>query len=119
MLRIRLNLENLFTVTSQVTSQTGEERDDLRNEVLNSLVMHQDGVKTSLHQVYTQVDQRTAKVEEMLHSQADQIQISQLAQVGPLYRVRPTNRRRPFPGSTASPQAFQLAHSEDVRVRLN
>ncbi len=119
MLRIRLDLENLSTVTSQVTSQTAEYRDGLRNEVLDSLASHQDGVKTSLHHVYEQVDQRIAKVEEMLKAQADQVQTGQITQIGPLYRARPRNRRRPSPEAIANSQPLQPARSEGVRVRLN
>lgn len=91
----------------------------MRNDVLNSLASHQDGVKTSLHQVYEQVDQRIAKVEEMLKLQAEQVQTGQSTQLGPLYRARPMNRRRPSPGAIAGPQSLQPARSEGVRVRLN
>jgi len=119
MLRIRLDLKNLSTVTSMVTSQTREERSGLRNEVLNSLALHQDGMKTSLHQVYEQVDQRIAKVEDMLKVQADQVQTGQSTQVGPLYRGRPMNRRRLSPQAVTSVQPLQPPNSEGVRVRLN
>lgn len=119
MLRIRLDLKNLSTVASMVTSQTREERSGLRNEVLNSLALHQDGMKTSLHQVYEQVDQRIAKVEDMLKVQADQVQTGQSTQVGPLYRGRPMNRRRLSPQAVTSVQPLQPPNSEGVRVRLN
>lgn len=119
MLRIRLDLENISTVTSQMTSQTAEERNGLRNEVLSSLALHQDGVNSSLHEIYDQVDQRIAKVEEMLKAQAEKVQTGQATQLGPLYRQRPINRRRPSPEAIASVQNPQPARSEGVRVRLN
>lgn len=120
MLRIRLDLENLTTITSRATSQTADVQSDLRNEIIQSLVMHQDGVKTSLHQVYDQVDQRIAKVEEMVRSQAEQAQINQSTQFGPLYRARPANRRRSSPQAIATLNSSSPpALSEGVRVRLN
>lgn len=118
LLRIRLDLENLSTVTSQATLQNREEGNDLRNEVLNSLALHQDGVKDSLTQVYEQVDQRIGKVEEMLKAQSGQVQASQFSQVGPLYGVRPLNRRRGS-SQTSTNVVAEPARSEGVRVRLN
>ncbi len=102
-----------------MTLQTAEERVGLRNEVLNSLSLHQDGVNTSLHRVYEQVDQRIAKVEELLKAQADQVQTGQSNQLGLLYRARPINRRRSSPMAIATVQPMQPARSEGVRVRLN
>ena len=118
MLRIRLDLKNLSTITSQVTSQTVEEHTHLRNSILNSLPLHQNGVKTSLHHTYKQVDQRIAKVEEMSKAQADQVQKSQSTQAGPLDRAPPMDRRRPSPEVTASSLPLRPARFEGVCVRL-
>ena len=119
MLRIRLELENLSTVASQVTSQTAEERNGLQKEVLNTLALHQDGFKTSLAQVCEQVDQRICRVEEMLKAQSDQVQGSQSSQVGPFYRARPLNQRRVSPQGGTDVREPHPARSEGVRVRLN
>lgn len=119
MLRIRLDLQHLSTITSQVTTQTVEERNGLRTEVMNSLALHQDGVKSSLDHVYEQVDQRIAKVEKMLKKQAEQVQTGQSTQIGALYRGRPMNRRRASPQTIACVHTLQSPQSEGVRVRLN
>jgi hypothetical protein len=119
MLRIRLDLKNLSTVTSQMTSHISEERSILQDNILDSLSLHQDYVKCSLHQVYERVDQRIAKVEAILKAQADQVHTGQSAQLGPLYRPRPMNRRRTSPVVMTSLQPQQPVRSEGVRVRLN
>lgn len=119
MLRIRLDLENWSTIIPQMNSQTTAENQGLRNEVLDRLALYQDGVKTSLHQVYEQVDGRIAKVEEMLKAQGDQVQSGQLIQFGSLYGTRPINRRRSSPETAVRLQALQPAHSEGISIRLN
>jgi hypothetical protein len=119
MLRIRLDLQNLSAITSEMTSQTAEEHDGLRNDVINTLALHQDGVQTSLHQVYEQVDQRIAKVEEMLRAQADQVQTGLPSQFGPLYRAPPINRRRSSREAIVKMQSLPPARSESVGVRLS
>jgi hypothetical protein len=119
MLRIRLDLQNLSAITSEMTSQTAEEHDGLRSDVINSLALHQDGVQTSVHQVYELVDQRIAKVEEMLRAQADQVQTGQSSQFGPLYRAPPMDRRRSSREAIVKMQSLQPARSEGVRVRLS
>lgn len=112
MLRIRLDLENLSLVASEATSQAAEKQHEFRNEVLNSLAAQQVGVQTSFHEAYEQVDRRIAKVEEMLQNQVDRIQPNPVNQAGPVYRVRPPNRRRPSPPQLPT-------RPEGVRVRLN
>ena len=96
-----------------------EEGNNLRNDILTSLAIHQDGLKNSLTQVYEQVDQRVSRVEEMLKAQSDQVQASQLSQVGPLYKVRPLNQKRGSSPAYTHIVQSQPARSEGVRVRLN
>jgi hypothetical protein len=72
-----------------MTSHISEERSILQDNIPDSLSLQQDGVESSLHQVYERVDQRIAKVEAMLKAQADQVHTGQSAQLGPLYRPRP------------------------------
>ena len=65
------------------------------------------------------MDQRIAKVEEMLRAQADQVQIGQSSQFGPLYRAPPMNRRRSSREAIVKMHPLQPARSEGVRVRLS
>lgn len=119
MLRIRLDLQNLSAITSEMTSQTAEGHEGLKNDVINSLAMHQDGMQTSLHQVYELVDQRIAKVEGMLKAQADQVRTGQASQFGPLYRAPPMNRKRSSREAIVKLQSQQRVRSEGVRVQLS
>ena len=111
-LRIRLELQNLSNIACQATSQTAERRDALQEKALQSLATHDDTVKTSFGQVYSLVDGRIAKVENMLQAQADRVHSGVSGQPGPVCRIRPANRRRPSP-----PQL--PARSEGVRIHLN
>lgn len=119
MFRIRLDLESLSTILPQMNTRATEESQGLRNEVIDSLAQHHDGVQASLHQVYDQVDQRISKVEDMLKKQGDQVQSEQLMQFGPLYRPLPIDRRRRSSETALRLKALQPARSEGVRVRLN
>jgi hypothetical protein len=102
-MRIRLDLETL----SAVTSQSAQEQNILRDEVLGGLA-----------EVYRQVDQRIGRVEEMLKIQSDQIQASQLNQLGPFYRAPPPHRRR-FPRATSTDsEPPKPARSEGVGIRV-
>jgi ankyrin repeat protein len=96
MMELRLNLE---TVT-MVTTQSSQDQMALQYQLRSGL---------------TSVDERIARVEEMLRAQADQARESQLRQVGPLYNVSAV-RRRVSPArrevSTSSTQ------SEGVGVRV-
>lgn len=119
MLRIRLDLESLSTVVPQVNTQAAEEHQGLRNDVIKTLAEHHDGVQTSLRQVYDQVDQRIAQVEDMVKKQSDQVQYEQSVQFGSLYRPLLTNQRRRSSETALRLKAIQPARSEGVRIRLN
>ena len=86
---------------------------------MNSLALHQDGMQTSLHQVYEQVHEQIAKVEEVLKAQADQVPSRPSSHLGPLYRAPPMNRRRSSREAIVKMQSLQPARSEGVRVRLS
>ncbi|KAI9766862.1 MAG: hypothetical protein M1839_004749 [Geoglossum umbratile] len=78
MLRIPLDIEAI----SAVSLQSSQDQKALQNEFMSSLAG---------------VDERIARVEEMLRTQADQLQANQIKQVGPLYNVSAAPRRRPSP----------------------
>lgn len=115
MIRVRLELETLSTITAQsMQTQSG-----LRNELLNSLARQQEKLTDSLEDNYNQVDQRISRVERMLHAQSAQIQASQLAQIGPLYsEVPPPYRRRRSRPTNQSSGERSRARSVGVGVRL-
>ena len=119
MLRIRLDLASLSTVTSQVTYQSAQERIGLRDDLLTSLALHQDGLKGSITQICDQVDQRIDRVEEMLKAQSKQIQTSQSTQIGPLYRARPPYRRRHSSTGSNDAKPANPARAEGVGLRLH
>jgi hypothetical protein len=119
MLRIRLDLDNLSAVTSQVNSSTTQEQTIWREQVLTGLASSSHQVESSVHQVYEQVDQRIERVEELLKAQSNQNQMHQPYQIGPRYGARPMNRKRTSAEEIARLQDLQPARSEGVRVRLN
>lgn len=62
------------------------------------------------------VDERVARVEEMLRAQADQLQANQSKQVGSLYNVSPATRRRPLP--SANQNSKKSAGSGGLGIRV-
>ncbi|KAI9772906.1 MAG: hypothetical protein M1840_008788 [Geoglossum simile] len=107
MMRIRLDLETISTVTSQ----SAQGQNDLRYEFLGSLSQHQNDLRESVSQMYHQVDQRIGRVEEILRAQSERLEASQYTQLGPLKRRAPRipNKGSEFP---------KLARSEGVGVRV-
>ena len=119
MLRIRLELESLATVMPQINNKAAEESQELRSDVMGSLYQHHEVVQNSLQQVCTRVDQRIAKVEDMLKKQGEQVQSDQLVQFGSLHRQSPISRRHQSSERELRLKALEPARSEGVRVRLN
>ena len=121
MLRIRLDIEQISTITSQVNSQTAQERTLLRKEISSGLASQRDGVIDHLNEIYQQVDQRIVKVEGLLQAQADQAQQGPLSLTRVTQRARPTGRKRIHQCSQEFPEIKELSTplSEGVRVRLN
>lgn len=120
MLRIRLDIEQISTITSHFNSQTAQERTLFRKEILSSLASHRDGVVNHLSEVYRQVDERIAKVEEVLKAQSDESRSSPLRSMRVMQKPRPTGRKwifQSFPGLPITEDSVCI-HSEGVRVRL-
>ena len=95
-MQMRLNLETI----SVVTTQSSQEQIALQGQLISSLAG---------------VDERIARLEEMLRAQADQIRENQFKQVGPLYNMSAVRRR-------ASPARSKVAtssrQSEGFGVRV-
>ncbi|KAE8149462.1 ankyrin repeat-containing domain protein [Aspergillus avenaceus] len=97
MTKIRLDIEAISTVTLQSSQQ----RAALQDSFLYGI---------------SAVNERIARVEEMLQFQADQVQASQFKQVGSLYNMPATRRRRlPRPKQENHPSPTR---SEGMGVRV-
>lgn len=118
MLHIKLELESLSSVLPQTSTQAAEGNQGLRDEVMDRLAQHHDSVRTSLHQVYSQVDQRIAKVEDIINKQGEQAHAEQIMQFGSVYGALPPNGRRRSSDTALRLKALQPARSEGVRIRL-
>ena len=120
MLRIRLDIEQISTITSHFSSQTTQERTLLREEILSGLASHRDGVIDHLNHVYRQVDERIAKVEGVLTAQSDEARLSPLRSMKVIQKPRPTSRKWKLQRSPGIPTTENsCTRSEGVRVRLN
>ena len=121
MLRIRLDIEQISTITSHFNSQTTQERTLLREEILSGLASHRDGVIDHLNHVYRQVDERIAKVEGVLKTQSDEARLSPLRSMGVIQKSRPMGRKWKPQCSPGIPttENSTCTRSEGVRVRLN
>ncbi|KAF7624552.1 hypothetical protein F9C07_2281110 [Aspergillus flavus] len=97
MTKIRLDVEAI----SAVTLQSSQEQTLLKENFL-------DGISA--------VNERIARVEEMLQVQASQVQASQFKQVGSLYNVPPARRRRHQP--TKKETYPNTTRSEGMGVRV-
>jgi hypothetical protein len=116
MIRVRLDLETLSTVTSR----SAEDQSEFRDEVMQGLVRQQECIVDSLGQNYQQVDQRLSRLEEMLNAQSAQIQTNQSAKMGPLYSTSPPpSRRRRIRGSSKDSEPRSPARSGGVGIRLS
>ncbi|KAL9023988.1 MAG: hypothetical protein Q9196_006841, partial [Gyalolechia fulgens] len=115
MLRIRLDLESLSAVVPHAMDQT----QGMREDVMLNLAQHNAGLQTSINHVYDIVDQRIAKVEDMIKKQGDRLQSEQSTQIGPYLRPILAERRRRSSKSASRLNALQPSRSEGVRIRLN
>ena len=120
MLRIRLDIEHISAITSQISSQSAQERVQLRKEISSGLASHRDGVLDHLNGTYRQVDQRIVKLEGMLQAQADQVQQGPMRSMRAIQRARPPGRKRIHQYSQELPAIKDISkpRSEGVRVRL-
>ena len=121
MLRIRLDIEQISTITSHFSSQTAQERSLLREDILSGLASHRDGVIDHLNHVYRQVDERIAKVEGVLKAQSDEARLSPLGSMRAIQKSHPTGRKWRLQCSPGIPtiENSTCPRSEGVRVRLN
>ena len=121
MLRIRLDIEQISTITSHSHSQTTQERTLLREEILSGLASHRDGVIDHLNHVYRQIDERISKVEGVLKTQSDEARLGPLRSMRVIQKSRPTGRKWKLQCSQGIPTIENSTYprSEGVRVRLN
>ncbi len=116
MIRVRLDLETLSTVTSRSADDQGAFRD----EIMQGLVRQQEDIVDSLGQSYQKVDERLSRVEEMLSAQSAQVQASQSAKMGPLYSTSPPPSRRPrLRRRSKGSEPRSPVRSEGIGIRLS
>ena len=120
MLRIRLDIEQISTITAQVNSQTAQERALLRKEILSDLASHRDCVGDHLNELYRQVDERIAKVEGVLKAPPDEARPSPLRSMTVNHKARPMDRKWINQCSQELPATKDINNprSEGLRVRL-
>lgn len=114
MMRIRVDLENI----SSVSSQSALGQITMQDEIKTSLVHHQDNMTESLSKVYQQVDQRIGHVEAMLKAQSIQFQANQNNQIGNSYGQVPYHTQRPPQTSGRQSQYPNYPRDETVSVRV-
>ena len=121
MLRIRLDIEQISTITSHFSSQTAQQRTLMREEIFNGLASHRDGVIDHLNQVYRLVDERIAKVEGVLKAQSDEARHSPSRSMRVMQKPHPTGRKweSQCPPGRPTTENSTCTRSEGVRVRLN
>ena len=121
MLRIRLDIEQISTITSHISSQTAQERTLLREEIFRGLASQRDGVIDHLNQIYQQVDERIAKVEGVLKAQSDEARPSPLRPMRVIQKASPTSGKWKLQWSPGMPmnENSTCTRSEGVCVRLN
>ncbi|KAL2040577.1 hypothetical protein N7G274_006556 [Stereocaulon virgatum] len=120
MLRIRLHIEQISTITSHFSSQTAQERTLLREEILSGLASHRDGVLDHLNQVYRQLDERIAGVEGVLKAQADEARPSPLRLMRVSQKPRSTTREWKLQCTPRIPMTENSTCTRSgVRARLN
>ncbi|CAG8018580.1 unnamed protein product [Penicillium salamii] len=98
MTKIRLDIETISTVTLESSQQ----QIALKDNFLNGLAA---------------VDQRIARVEDMLRTQSHQVQASQFTQVGTSYDMSTARRQRPSPSIKKERQPATI-RSEGVGIRV-
>ena len=121
MLRIRLDIERISTITSHISSQTAQERALLREEIFRGLASHRDGVIDHLNQICRKVDERIAKVEGVLKTQSDEPRPNPLGSMRVIQKARPTSRNWKLQRSPGMPMNDNstCTRSEGACVRRN
>jgi ankyrin repeat protein len=97
MMKIRLEIQAISTIAIQ----SSQEQLTLKTNFLNGLAA---------------VDERIARVEEMLRVQADQVKASQLTQVGSTYDMSTARRRQVLPSTKADYPISSRSDGIGIRV---
>ena len=121
MLRIRLDIEQISTITAQVTSQTAQERAILRKEILGGLASHREGVVENINGLYRQLDERISKVEGVLKAPPNEARQSPSNSTMVTQKRRPTGRDCIHQCSQELPTSKDSTnnpHSEGLRICL-
>lgn len=113
MMRIRLDLQTISTTSSS----SAQAQFSMEENLQNSLVRHRDDLTEFLTRIHQQTDQRIGNVEELLQTQAAQLQASQLDRLGNSYGRRPSYSRT-LPPARRQTQHQELKSSEGVGVKL-
>lgn len=113
MMRIRVDLDTISTVSSN----SAQIQRSVEENLQNSLIRHRDDITEFLTHVHQQADQRISNIEELLKTQAAQLHASQLTQLGNSYGRRPSYSK-PLPPARKQTQHEELKNSEDVGVRV-
>lgn len=115
MMRIRLDLQTISTITSE----SAQDRRSMHHELETSLTRHHSSLEDSLALAYQRVDQRIDSVEKMLKNQSTQLQADQSMQMGPFYRHRSPSPRRPHRTPLSASQTSSAAHSQALGLRVS
>ncbi len=114
MMRIRVDLEAVSTVTLK----SAHDQRDMHDDLQISFRRHHDDLAESVSQIYEQVDRRVGHVEELLIAQAAQMQASQFNQFGNNYGPQHPLSRPPKIVRRET-QHDRDDVSNDVSVRVN
>lgn len=113
MMRIRVDLETISTASSN----SAQFQLSMEENLQNSLVRHRDDLTSFLTRIHQQADQRISNVEQILKTQAAQLQASQLNQLGTSYGRRPSYSR-PLPPARKETQHQGIKGPEDFGMRV-
>lgn len=114
MMRIRVDLENI----SSVSSNSAKHHVNMEANMQTSLVRHREDLSESLAHLYEQVDQRIGNVEELLRQHTTQLQTSQSDQLGSSYGRPPPYSRSVIVSRQPTQHDTVLKSSEDIAVRV-
>lgn len=102
MVRVRVDIENISTVTANSSNQQTALRDELVQQ-------------SNLHQ---RVDQRLGRIVELLENQSNRLQDGRASQLGPFYQAPLPNVRQRGPALKPKKSSQDPPQSEGVSVRV-
>ncbi len=115
MTRIQLQIEDISTMTSQ----SAQDQDGMKDEFIETLSRHQEGLKESVSEVASQVDERIGRVEELSKAQSERFHESQSTQLGPCFKGHsPCMRRRSSQGTNKVGGSPPTPRAESIGVRV-